>query len=109
MTGTEAAVVGVMAVITFALRYSFFALRPGTTLPPWAGRLLAFVPVAVLSAIIVPMILTQNGPALELSWRNAWLAGAIATGVVVWRTERLLVGICAGFAVYYAWRWGVAG
>jgi branched-subunit amino acid transport protein len=105
MTRFEFAVVAAMALITFATRYSFFALPADRTFPPWVGRVLAYVPVAVLTAIVVPMVLIPDGTHWAVTWRNAWLAGALASGVIAWRTSRLLVAIVVGFAVFFLWRW----
>ena len=108
MTRFEVAVVAAMALITFAVRYSFFALRPETQFPAWVGRALAYVPVAVLTAIVVPMVVLPDGEHWAFDLRNAWLAGAIASGAVSFRTGRLLLAIVAGFVVYFGWRWLVA-
>jgi branched-subunit amino acid transport protein len=108
MTAFEFSVVAAMALITFAIRYSFFALPAGKTFPPWVGRVLAYVPVAVLTAIVVPMVLIPDGERWSLDWRNAWLAGALASGVIAWRFNKLLVAIVVGFAVFFAWRWLLA-
>jgi branched-subunit amino acid transport protein len=108
MTAFEAAIVAAMALITFAIRYSFFALPPTTTFPPWVTRVLAYVPVAVLTAIVVPMVVMPDGQHWQLDWRNAWLLGAIASGVIAWRYGRLLLAIFVGFVVFFAWRWLLA-
>ena len=105
MSRFELAVVAAMAAITFAVRYSFFALPPSATFPPWVGRVLAYVPVAVLTAIVVPMVVIPDGTHWQLTWRNAWLVGALASGAIAWRTGRLLLAIFVGFAVFAAWRW----
>ena len=105
MSAFEFAVVAAMALITFAIRYSFFALPADKSFPPWVGRVLAYVPVAVLTAIVVPMVLIPDGEHWSLDWRNAWLAGALASGVIAWRYNKLLVAIVVGFAVFFAWRW----
>ena len=105
MTPSEFAVIAAMALITFAIRYSFFALPADRKFPAWVGRVLAYVPVAVLTAIVVPMVLIPDGRTLALDWRNAWLVGALASGFIAWRYNRLLLAIVVGFAVFYAWRW----
>ena len=107
MSRFELAVVAAMAAITFAVRYSFFALPASATFPPWVGRVLAYVPVAVLTAIVVPMVVIPDGAHWQVTWRNAWLVGALASGAIAWRTGRLLLAIAAGFVVFYAWRWGL--
>ena len=104
MTAFELSVVGAMALITFAIRYSFFALPPEREFPPWVGRVLAYVPVAVLTAIVVPMVLIPDGQHWDLTWRNAWVVGAAASGLVAWRYGRLLLAIVVGFVVFFGWR-----
>ena len=108
MSPFEFAVVAAMALITFATRYSFFALPPDRQFPAWVGRALAYVPVAVLTAIVVPMVLMPDGTHWDIGWRNAWLAGAIASGAVAWKSGRLLAAILIGFVVFFLWRWAVA-
>jgi branched-subunit amino acid transport protein len=105
----ELAVVAAMAALTFAVRYSFFALPPQVRFAPWVGRVLAYVPVAVLTAIVVPMVLIPDGTHWALTWRNEWLAGALASGLIAWRFGRLLLAIVVGFGVFFAWRWLFAG
>jgi branched-subunit amino acid transport protein len=108
MSAFELALVVSMAAITFAVRYSFFALPPDRAFPAWVGRGLDYVPVAVLTAIVVPMVVMPAGAHWQVSWRNAWLVGALATGVLAWRFNKLLPAIAAGFAVYAAWRFLLA-
>ena len=105
MSRFELAVIAAMAAITFAIRYSFFALKPETAFPPWVGRVLAYVPVAVLTAIVVPMVLIPDGQHWELTWRNEWLLGAATSGAIAWRYGKLLLAIVVGFVVFFAWRW----
>jgi branched-subunit amino acid transport protein len=105
MSRFELAVVAAMAALTFAIRYSFFALRPEVKFPPWIARVLAYVPVAVLTAIVVPMVLIPDGTHWQLTWRNEWLVGALTSGVIAWRYGRLLTAIVVGFVVFFAWRW----
>lgn len=94
-----------MAVITFAIRYTLFAIGPRVRFTPWAERALAYVPVAVLSAIIAPAMLMPSGEGLDLSWRNAYLLGGLAAiGVALWR-RNLLLTISSGMLVFFLWRW----
>ncbi|HTX89635.1 MAG TPA: AzlD domain-containing protein [Anaerolineales bacterium] len=82
---------------TFATRLSFILLLDRIKVPDWFRRGLRFVPVAVLSAIILPELTSPNG-SLFLSWRNPQLlAGAVAI-LVVWKTKNVLLTIAAGMA-----------
>ena len=90
-----------MAVVTYGLRVLFFLPGVGESLPPTLRQAAAYVPVAVLTSIIVPEIFVPQGQWQVLSPQ---LAGAIATGLVVWRSKKLMLGIAVGMAVYYAFR-----
>jgi branched-subunit amino acid transport protein len=84
-------------LLTFATRLSFILLLHRIRVPEWFRRGLRFVPVAVLSAIILPELTRPDGT-LFLSWRNPQLlAGAVAI-LVAWRTKNVILTIIAGMA-----------
>jgi len=88
-------VILIAGLVTFATRLSFILLLDRIQVPDWFRRSLRFVPVAVLSAIIVPGLASPNG-SLFLSWRNPQLlAGAVAI-LVAWRTKNVVLTIIAG-------------
>ena len=59
-----------MAAVTAFVKAALFILGDRVVFPPLLKQALGFVPVTVLTAIIVPMILSPNGEGLELTWRN---------------------------------------
>jgi len=84
-------------LLTFATRLSFILLLHRIRVPEWFRHGLRFVPVAVLSAIILPELTRPDGT-LFLSWRNPQLlAGAVAI-LVAWRTKNVILTIIAGMA-----------
>jgi len=93
-----------MALVTYATRYTMIALLGRVTLPAWARRWLEFVPVAVLTAIIVPSTLTPQGH-VDLSFSNHYLWAGLICGVVAWRTRHTLATIVAGLAAFWLLRW----
>ena len=97
-----------MAVITCLIRATLFVLGERIAFPPLVRTALGFVPVTVLTAIIVPMAVAPHGGQAELTWRNPQLVGAIAACVVSAATRRPLVTIAAGLAVFFVWQWLVA-
>lgn len=101
----EALTIAGMAVVTFLIRYVFFAFGERLRFPPLVRRALAYVPIAVLTAITVPMVLLPDGAHWNLSWRNAWLVGALVSAAIVWKTRNLLAAIGIGMAVFLAWQW----
>jgi branched-subunit amino acid transport protein len=87
----------VAGLLTFGTRLSFILLLHRLKVPGWFLRALRFVPMAVLSAIILPQLATRNA-VLDLSLRNPQLyAGALAI-LVAWRTRNVLLTILAGMA-----------
>jgi len=105
MNGREVALIAGMAAVTFPIRYAFYALGERITFPPLVKRALGYVPVAVLTAIVVPMVLLPDGAHWQLSWHNAWLIGALVSGLIAWRFNHLLAAIGGGMLVYFLLRW----
>jgi branched-subunit amino acid transport protein len=92
-------VIAVLGVGTFAIRFSFLAFAGDRPLPEWALRLLRYVPVAVLPALVAPMVVwppaTGGEPDVP---RLAAAVTALAVGALV---RNVLAGIGAGLAVLY--------
>ena len=93
-----------MAVITFVIRSTVFLAGERIVFPPLVRTALGFVPVTVLTAIIVPMAVAPHGGAPEITWRNAQLVGALAACAVSAATRRPLLTIAVGLAVFFGWQ-----
>lgn len=93
-----------MAVITCLIRATLFVLGERVTFPPLVRTALGFVPVTVLTAIIVPMAVSPHGASAELTWRNPQLVGALAAVAVSALTRRPLLTIAAGLTVFFIWQ-----
>ena len=100
----EVAILAGMMAVTFPVRYLLFALGERFEFPPLVRRALRYVPVAVLTAIIVPMVLLPDGQHWRLDWRNAYLTGALAAGLIAWRWRNLLASIGGGLLTFLVWR-----
>src|SRR5512137_67933 len=87
----------IAGLLTFATRLSFIFLLDRIRVPDWFRRGLRFVPVAVLSAIILPELTSPNGD-LFLSWRNPQLLAGMVAILVAWRTKNVILTIAAGMA-----------
>lgn len=89
-----------MFAVTFGIRFVLYARAHRVVLPQWMEDALRFVPVAVLTAIITPMILLP-GSTLLLDWQNPWLLGSLAACIVgLWRQQPLLT-ILVGVSVFF--------
>ncbi|MDE1183658.1 AzlD domain-containing protein [Paraburkholderia sp.] len=93
-----------MALITWLIRSAVFVLGDRLVFPPLVRTALGFVPVTVLTAIIVPMAVSPHGADAELTWRNPQLVGALAAVAVSALTRRPLLTIAVGLAVFFAWQ-----
>jgi branched-subunit amino acid transport protein len=92
-----------MALITWAIRAAVFVLGDRVVFPPLVRTALGFVPVTVLTALIVPMAVAPHGSP-ELTWRNPQLVGALAAIAVSALTRRPLLTIAVGLAVFFVWQ-----
>ncbi len=92
-----------MMLVTFGVRYPVLALVGRVNLPYSVQRALKFVPVAVLSALSAPIVLTNDGQ-WNVSFDNAYLAASIVAILVAWKTRHLLLTIVVGMAVFAFWR-----
>jgi branched-subunit amino acid transport protein len=84
-------------LITFGMRFSFIYLFGKFEIPEVMRRALHYVPPAVLSAIIFPEILMQQGRLVPSLENNRLLAGLVAV-LVAWFTKNTLLTILAGMA-----------
>ena len=84
-------------LLTFGTRLSFIFLLDRIKVPDWFRRGLRFVPVAVLSAIILPELTSPNNT-LFISWRNPQLLAGLVAILVAWKTRNVLLTILAGMA-----------
>ncbi len=92
-----------MALATMATRIPvlwWLSLHP---LSPAIARALKYVPLAVLSAIIAPIVLLNEG-SLSLQMNNASLVASMVAILVSWRTRNLLLTIVIGLIALFIWR-----
>ena len=98
-----------MALITVFIKAVIFILGDRVVFPVRLKEALGFVPVTVLTAIIVPMVLVPHGQGIELTWRNPQLVAAIAAVLVCTATRHQLLTIMVGLTVFFGWQFGLSG
>jgi branched-subunit amino acid transport protein len=91
----------IAGAVTYATRLSFIAAHGRLLLPEWFKRALTFVPVAVLSAIILPELVAHNGQTVISIFNWRLLAGIVAT-LIAWRTKSVWLTIAVGMAALWA-------
>ncbi|MDX9991232.1 MAG: AzlD domain-containing protein [Anaerolineales bacterium] len=93
-----------LGILTFLTRLSFIGLFQRWKIPDLVKRGLRYVPVAALTAIIVPELLMPDG-VLNLNPLNPrLLAGLLAAGVAI-RTRSVTWTIALGMIAFWALRW----
>jgi branched-subunit amino acid transport protein len=91
----ELILVAGMAAVTYAIRYPIIALLGKVSISPRFFELLRFVPVAVLTAIIVPALLMPAG-VVDIGFDNTRLLTGLLAILIAWRTRNLLLTISIG-------------
>lgn len=99
MNTTWLAMIG-LGILTFLTRLSFIALLERWQAPLLVRRALRFVPVAVLTAIIIPELVLPNG-ALDVQPTNPRLLAGVVAALVAWKTKNVIWTIVAGMAVFW--------
>ncbi|HTK08261.1 MAG TPA: AzlD domain-containing protein [Ktedonobacteraceae bacterium] len=89
-----------IGIITYGMRLSFIMFFGNREMPSRLLHILRFVPMAVLSAIILPQLVLP-GSAIDLSLQNPrWIAGSFAA-IVAWRTRNVLLTIAVGMVALW--------
>ncbi len=96
-------VIACLAVGTFAIRFSFLGLIGDRPLPPWALRLLRYVPVAVMPGLVTPLVIWPNATGGHPD--PARLGAALVTLAVGGLTKNPLAAIVSGMATLYLLLW----
>jgi branched-subunit amino acid transport protein len=92
-----------MAVITFATRYSLFAL-PNLRFPLLVRQGLHYVPSAVLSAIVIPGMFMPDGEHFDVALDNAYLLVGLASIAIAAWSRHLLATIGGGLLIFFLLR-----
>jgi branched-subunit amino acid transport protein len=102
MTGTAAiwTVILALGIGTFLIRYSFIGLVGDRSLPPWAMRMLRYVPVAVMPGLVAPLVVWP--PATGGTPDAARLLAAVAALAIGAFSRSVLGAIVGGMIVLYA-------
>lgn len=94
-------IIVVMGIGTFLIRFSFLGLIGDRPMPAFVLRLLRFTPVAVLPAMVAPLVLWPA--ATDGVFDPVRMLAAIATVLIgVWRRNVLLAILGGAVTLYVA-------
>lgn len=94
----------VLALGTWSMRSWPIILHGRVPHPPWLERLLKHVPVAALTALVVPGALYVHEGA-AYSFAPARTIAAVGALAVAWRTKNVLATLAAGMGLLWAAQW----
>lgn len=96
-----------LGVVNFLMRLSFIGLLGKRPIPLGLQKALRFVPLAILTAIIVPEVLLRDGQLLSTALDAKLIAALAAVGMAA-RTRNVPLTIVAGMATLWAVKWALA-
>lgn len=97
------AVIVLMAVANFTVRFLPIAVVSRLRLPAPFVRWLSYVPASVMGALVAGEVLRPGGEYL-LTLRNPYLLAAIPTAFIYQRTRSFLGATVAGMAIFVGFR-----
>ncbi|MDA0358200.1 MAG: AzlD domain-containing protein [Proteobacteria bacterium] len=92
-------------LFTFATRFIMLSNITGNRPPPWLADALGFVPIAVLTAIIVPAVLIDPASQTITLGDNPRLFAAILAIVTALVTRQVITTIGVGLAALWLLQW----
>ena len=93
-----------IGALTFLTRLSFIALAGRWDAPPLFRSALRFVPVAILTAIVVPELVMHTGT-FDFSLTNPRLLAGVLAILVAWRTRNTVLTIVIGMTAFWVLQW----
>lgn len=93
-------VILLLGIGTFLIRFSFLGLIGNRPMPPWVLRHLRYTAVAVLPALVAPLVVFPA--ATGGTFEPARAAAALATLAVGYATRNVIGAILAGLVVLYS-------
>ena len=87
-----------MAFVTYLTRIGALALFRFTGVPTWLNRWLKYVPVAILTSLIVPSLLLPKGY-LNISLNNHYLIAGIAAAFVAYKSRNIIATLGLGMSI----------
>jgi branched-subunit amino acid transport protein len=93
-------VIVAVGALNYLSRLSFIAFFASREMPPLLARALKFVPAAMLTALVLPMVLTPSAAGV-LAGFNPRIPAAVVAAMVAWYTHSTLKTLGAGMATLW--------
>ena len=99
------AVILIVGALNYLSRLSFIAVFARRSVPPLLARALKYVPAAMLTALILPMVVDWNGADTDFATPKVVAAAVAAACAFVTRStlKTLAVGMVSVWVLQLAW------
>jgi len=91
-----------MGVATYLTRAPLLLVLARRRLPPWLERYFAALPIALITALALPLVLLADGQPVEVA--DPRIAAALLVAGLARRTGNLLLSVAAGVVLVAAAR-----
>ena len=95
----------VCGMFTFGTRFVMLSGWVAHGLPRWLIDALAFVPIAVLTAILVPAVLIDPATQQIVVTGNARIVAAVVATIIALLTRNVIATISSGLATLWFVQW----
>ena len=95
----------VCGMFTFGTRFVMLSEWVAHGLPRWLIDALAFVPIAVLTAILVPAVLIDPATQQIIVIGNARIVAAVVATIIALVTRNVIATISSGLATLWFVQW----
>ena len=92
-------------IFTFGTRFVMLSGWVAHGLPKWLIDALAFVPIAVLTAILVPAVLIDPVKQQIIVMGNAQVVAAVVATIIALLTRNVIATISSGLAILWFVQW----
>ena len=92
-------------IFTFGTRFVMLSGWVAHGLPRWLVDALAFVPIAVLTAILVPAVLIDPATQQIIVKGNARIVAAVVATIIALLTRNVIATISSGLATLWFVQW----
>ena len=89
-----------VGLLNYLSRLSFIAVFARRGMPPWLARALKYVPAAMLTALVLPMITGEAGTGHAMAF-SPKAAAAVLAAVVAFHTRSTLWTLGTGMAALW--------
>ncbi len=100
-------IIALLGIGTFLIRFSFLGLVGDRKLPDWLLRHLRYTPVAVMPALVTPLVLWPEATGGEPDPARL-SAAAVTLAVGVWR-RNVVLAVLTGALTLYSVMWWLGG